>query len=154
MKPVLVLCWTILGLLLALPAHARTAYQNDAEIGNAARAAFEEILDLWRADRYDDLYERTTNHGRTAREDFARRLADAPHKPACCWQKLQDVSVQVESDDVAVVRAKVGLEDTGGTIYKTRSYRMVRRGDRWQLPQADIFALAGSAKKKGKQHRR
>ncbi|GAM09895.1 hypothetical protein OR1_02177 [Geobacter sp. OR-1] len=141
--------------LSSVSAFARSAYQTDSEASTAARAAFEEILDLWRADRYDDLYDRTQHGGKTAKEDFARKLGNATFKPACCWQKMQDVSVHVENDDIAVVRAKVGLEGDGDIQYKTRSYRMVREGDIWRISQSDLFSLAGAKAKKKvyKKHR-
>jgi hypothetical protein len=137
-------------LLPALPVQGRTVYQNDAEMSNAARQAFEETLDIWRAGRFDELYERTHISGRISREEFARKLENAARKPACCWQKLQDVSARVERDDLVVVKAKVGLEGGGDIEYRTRSYRLVHEGDRWKISQADIFNLAGTkGKKKG-----
>jgi hypothetical protein len=132
-------------------AFAKNSYQTDTEAISSARAAFEQILDLWRDGRYNDLYELTQRSGKSAKEDFAKKLENGSYKPACCWQKMQDVSVHIENDDFAVVRAKIGLEGGGDTTFKTRSYKLVREGDVWRISQSDLFSLAGAKKsKKGK----
>lgn len=130
----------------------RNTNQTDAEAASAAKASLEQILDLWREGRYDDLYERTQRSGKTAKEDFGRKLEDGTYKPACCWQKLQDVSVHLENDAFAVVRAKIGLEGGSDITFKTRSYKLVKEGDVWRISQSDLFSLAGA--KKGKKARK
>jgi hypothetical protein len=134
-------------------AFAKSAYQTDSEAASSAKASFEQILDLWREGRYNDLYERTQRSGKSAKEDFAKKLENGTFKPACCWQKMQDVSVHIENDDFAVVKAKIGLEGGGDITFKTRSYKLVREGDVWRISQSDLFALAG-AKKSKKGHRK
>lgn len=125
---------------------ARSSHQSDAEAATAARADLERTLDMWRNGEYDDLYERTQRSGKTAKEDFASKLENATYKPACCWQKIQDVTVHIENATFAVVRAKIGLEGSGEVIYKTRSYKLVREGDVWRVSQTDLFSLAGAKK--------
>jgi hypothetical protein len=127
---------------------AKSVYQSDAEASSSARADFETILDLWRDGRYDDLYERTQRSGKTAKEDFSLKLGNATYKPACCWQKMQEVSVHIENNDFATVRAKIGLEGSGEIKFKTRSYKLVREGNVWRISQSDIFSLAGAKAKK------
>jgi hypothetical protein len=155
MKNLLIVFVLAIAAFFTSDASARSAYHSDAELSSSARSAFEEILDLWRAGSYDQLYDRTRLSDKTAREDFVAKLENASHKPACCWQKLQDVTVHVENDDMAVIRAKVGLEGTSGVTYKTRSYRLIRERDHWRISQADIFSLAGAkkAKKGSRRHR-
>ena len=146
----------VLSLLLLpafRPAEGKTLYRTDAELSDEARQAFGEILDLWRDGRYDELFERTRASGKLAREDFARRLENAPRKPACCWQKLQDVSVRVEKDNKVEVRAKVGLEGGGDIEFKTRSFKLVKERDRWRISQADLFSLAAAKARKRHKHR-
>lgn len=153
MKNLLIIFVLGITAFFASDASARSAYQTDAELSSSARSAFEEILDLWRAGSYDQLYDRTRLTDKMAKEDFAAKMETASQKPACCWQKLQDVSVHVENDDIAVIRAKVGMEGASGVKYKTRSYRLTRERDRWHISQADLFYLAG-AKKAKKGHRK
>src|SRR5512137_436337 len=80
----------LLGVWVTPPARAA-----DAVLEAEVRRGFEEILDLWRDGRYDDLYARTRPGGKITRESFRARLAAAPLRPACCWEKLQDVTVRV-----------------------------------------------------------
>lgn len=148
MRNLLIILAAVGVVVFVSTASARSTYQTDAELSSSAKSAFEEILDLWRAGSYDALYDRTRLADKTAREDFAAKLENASRKPACCWQKLQDVSVHVENDDMAVIRAKVGLEGSSGITYKTRSYRLIREHDRWRISQSDLFSLAGAKKAK------
>jgi hypothetical protein len=155
MKNLLIVFALGIAALFTADAWARSSYQSDAELSSSARSAFEEILDLWRAGSYEGLYDRTRLSDKMAREDFVAKLENASYKPACCWQKLQDVTVHIENDDMAVIRAKVGLEGSTGIKYKTRSYRLIRERDLWRISQADIFSLAGAkkAKKGSRKHR-
>jgi len=126
----------------------RSPYLSDEELKDGARQGFEQILDLWRDGKYGDIYERTTHSGTETKERFTARLAAAPLKPACCWEKMQDVTVSVKGDSTVMVRAKVGLEGSGGTEFKTRSFKLVREDGVWKMYQADILTLSGAAKKK------
>ncbi len=137
-------------LLFAIPVRAHSPYQSDTEIVTGAQSAFEEILDLWRAGKYDELFERTRGNGKLAKEDFARRLERATLKPACCWQKVQNLSVHVENDDLAAVRATVGLEGGPEIEFKTRTFKLYRERGRWRIGQTDILSLAGASKKKSR----
>ncbi|MBI5657020.1 MAG: hypothetical protein HZC44_09520 [Geobacter sp.] len=137
-------------LLFAIPVRAHSPYQSDTEIVTDSQKAFEEILDLWRAGKYDELYERTRGNGKVAKEDFARRLERATLKPACCWQKVQNLSVHVESDDLASIRATVGLEGGPEIEFKTRTFKLYREKGRWCIGQTDILSLAGTSKKKSR----
>ena len=130
------------------PVQGKTPYLPDEELKTGARQGFEQILDLWREGKYGDIYERTTLSGKETKERFTARLAAAPLKPACCWEKMQDVTVSAKGDSAVVVRAKVGLEGSGGTEFKTRSFKLVREDGRWKMSQTDILTLSGAAKKK------
>jgi len=130
------------------PVQGKTPYLPDEELKTQARQGFEQILDLWREGKYGDIYERTTLSGKETKERFTARLAAAPLKPACCWEKMQDVTVSAKGDSAVMVRAKVGLEGGGGTEFKTRSFKLVREDGMWKMSQADILTLSGAAKKK------
>jgi hypothetical protein len=75
-------------------------------------------------------------------------LAAAPLKPACCWEKMQDVTVSVKGDSTVMVRAKVGLEGGMKNESKTRAFKLVKEDGVWKMSQADILSLSGAAKKK------
>jgi hypothetical protein len=110
------------------------------------RRDFESVLDLWRDGRYGELYKRTCATGRQSREAFIRRIAAAARRPACCWEKLQDVKVTVNKGNKATLHARVGLESShGATEYCTRSFRLTKAGGSWKPALSDILSLAGKA---------
>ena len=142
--------WLTMALVAGLfsPVQAKTPYMPDEEVQAEARKGFEQILDLWRDGKYRELYERTTRSGKETRERFIARLAGAPFKPACCWEKMQDVSVSVKKEDAVSVRARIGLEGAVEKEYKTRSFKLVKEDGVWKISQADLLGLSGASKKK------
>ena len=142
-----------LTLMLALAsvhtAMGKTPYMTSEELQSESRRGFEEILDLWRDGRFEELYNRTMAGGRTSKEQFAKKLASAERKPACCWEKMQEVKVSVKNDSTVTLRAKVGFEGgQAGTDYTTRSFRLQKEDGVWCISQSDILSLAGAAGKK------
>jgi hypothetical protein len=138
------LCGTILCLnpKIALP----SSDSNGESTELAIRKDFETNLDLWRDGRYEELYERTYSEGSRSRNTFIRKLTAAKRKPACCWEKLQDVSVSKGSEKNATLHARVGLENRFGTTeYSTRSFRMKQENGVWKPAMSDILSLAGKA---------
>ncbi len=141
-------------LLLALvttlfcPVLAESAYPADAGLAAEARQGLEEILDLWRDGKYAELYERTTESGKETKERFINRLIAAPLKPACCWEKMQDVRVTVKKENVVAIRAKIGLEGGVANEYKTRSFKLMKEDGVWKISQTDILNIAGATKAK------
>ena len=129
----------------------KSRYLPDGELQGEARKGFEQILDLWRDGKYGELYDRTTGSGKETRERFVSRLADAPLKPACCWEKMQDVTVSAKQADAVTIRARIGLEGGMGTEYKTRSFKLLKEDGVWKVSRSDILALSGDAKKKKRQ---
>jgi len=140
----------MLLLALACPLHGRTAPPSDPQLAAEAIRGLEAILDLWRDGNYRLLYERTNVAGRESRERFTRKLAaNSSRRPACCWEKLQDVSVSARGGDTVMVRGRFGLEGgPGGTEYVTRSVRLDREDGIWKVSQSDILALAGAKRKR------
>ncbi|QWV92872.1 hypothetical protein KP004_17100 [Geomonas oryzisoli] len=109
---------------------------------------FEAILDLWRDGRYEELYQRTSG-GKDGKEKFANRLASAPRKPACCWEKIQEPRVSLKSGKSAVVQARLGFEvSTPGTEFVTKSIHLKREGSGWSIAQSDLYSLADLTSKK------
>jgi hypothetical protein len=139
---------SLLLLLAVTPAWPAAARQtaNDESVKNEAVRGFEEILDLWREGNYAALFERTI--GKDTRETFARRLQNAPLKPACCWEKMQGATATVKSTTSVTVKATLGFDGPGNTEYKTKSFKLLKEGDVWQVNRAELLTLAEA--KKGK----
>lgn len=136
-------------LVLTCPLHARATEPADPRLAAEAARGLEEILDLWRDGNYRLLYERTNASGHESREGFARKLANAPRRPACCWEKLQEVAVTVRRGGSVTVRGRFGLDGgRGGTEYVTRSVRLDREEGVWKASQSDLLSLAGAKRKR------
>jgi len=151
----LILCFCC-GMMLWLPPHTLAAAPDPAtqQAERKIRRDFEIVLDLWRDGRYDELYERTYASGKHSRESFTRRIAAAGRKPACCWEKLQDVSVSPGQTGKATLHARIGLENSrGATEYCTRSFRMINDGETWKPARSEILSLAGKAAAKSSVYR-
>lgn len=130
-------------ILAAVPATAATPYLTDQEIAAQAQRDFSAALDLWRDGRYEELYERTGDNSMT-RERFVQLLSSASRRPACCWEKLQEVKVKATGSGRATIHAKVGLELPGsGTEYATRSFKLENEDGIWKMQAADILSLSG-----------
>jgi len=134
------------------PAQARrqkqVQYQSPSGGEQEVLRDFEKILDLWRDGRYAELYDRTSG-GKEGKERFAKRLASAPRKPACCWEKMQEARVSLKNDRAATLRAKLGFEGSvSGTEFVTKGIKLRRDENAWVISQSDLFSLANLAKKR------
>ena len=138
-------------LALSLPL-AVAARQQTGEVDGLKAAAvrgFEEILDLWRAGNFGELYNRTLISGKDTRESFSKRMATAPLKPSCCWEKMQEVAVSVRSPTSVVIRAKLGLDGPGEMEYKTKSFKLNLEDGTWRIARSEILSIAEAKKSKG-----
>lgn len=108
-----------------------------------ARRGFEEILDLWRGENHEALYYRLVHSSRSTLGTFADQLNHSGRKPACCWEKLQDVSTTFISRSRVDLSATLGIEVEGvGTRFVTRTFSLIQEGGVWKLPEVDVITLA------------
>jgi hypothetical protein len=131
--------WAALLLLVSGPATGADSSSTAA----AARWGFEQILDLWRAENYEELYDRLEHPPDRGWDYFAQRIVYASRLPACCWEKLQDVKTAVLDDDTVTISARVGFEGEGvGTRFVVRDFTLHRRAGVWTLPMEVVLDLA------------
>ncbi len=142
------LMFVLLGLLL-LTAGSVAAARDDAAAQDEVKLGFEQILNFWRDDRFEELYARTYG-GKMTREAFVKRFADSSLKPTCCWDKLQGVNVTVQTASKATLHGTVGLETAVGGETKTKSFKLSKEGGVWRVSQSELVALAGAPHKKKK----
>jgi hypothetical protein len=147
MRIAAVLLATALFVAMACLVMAKGITVTDEGIQKEAAKGFEQLLDLWRDGRYDELYDRTFGGGES-RERFAARLAAAPLKPACCWEMMQDVKVSAGKGNRATLKARIGLEGGVNGDSATRSFRLIKEDGVWKASRSEIISLSGSAKKK------
>ena len=115
----------------------------------AMELAMSETLDLWRNGSYDQLFERLSHRGRTSREQFVKKMREAPLHPACCWQKMENFRVLNEKKTTVTVYVKIGLEGTPTqNDSSTREFKLSYEGGGWKMQLNDLYALAGVSGKK------
>ena len=142
----LLIILSLLQLLFVLPqAQAR----DDRGVEKDVQQGMEEILTLWRDGRFEELYARTSG-GKMTREAFVKRFAESSLKPTCCWDKLQDVRVTVQTASKATLHGTVGLESAVGSETKTKSFKLTREDGAWRINQSELVSLVGAAHKKKK----
>ncbi len=148
MRKLIALLIVAMVVCVICPAQGKTPYLSDEEMKTEARQGLEKILDLWRDGKYGEVYERTISSGKETKEHFISRLSSAPLKPACCWEKMQDVTVNVKKENIVMVHAKIGLEGGMAHEYKTRSFKLVNEDGIWKISSSEIINLSGATKKK------
>ena len=142
MKRLVLLFVSLMAFFVAMPVFARQEAKNPDSVKTEAVSAFEQILDLWRAGDYGSLYDKTMVNGKDTKESFSKRMSRARLKPSCCWEKMQDVVVQIKSSNSLVVRAKIGLDSPGEMEYKTKSFKMTNEFGEWRIARSEILSLA------------
>ncbi len=154
MKRLVLLSVAFMSLLFVMPAAAKREIADSEALKAGAVKGFEQILDLWRAGNYGELYNRTLANGKETRETFSKRMATAQLKPSCCWEKMQDVVANVKSPTAVVIRAKIGLDAPGEMEYKTKSFKLVNEFGEWRIARTELLSLAEVKKsKKSGKHR-
>ena len=151
MKRLVILLVVMISLGAVLPLWAKQKVEDAEAVRTEAVRGLEEILDLWRAGNFSELYRRSLISGKDTKESFTRRMATSHLKPSCCWEKMQDVAVSIKSSESVVIRAKLGLDGPGEMEYKTKSFKLNREDGAWRISRAEILALA-EAKQKKKRH--
>jgi len=138
-KPGLLLGAAMLSLLVCTTA---APFTPDA-VGASARQGFEQILDLWRSEDYEGLYGRLEHPPEQGWDYFAQRIVYGSRIPACCWEKLQEVTVRVIDQDRVTINARVGFEVEGvGTRFVAGDFHLRRKGGIWKLPLQVVLDLS------------
>lgn len=144
--------------LAFLANHNAYALTNDkeAEKITQVKSAFNEIVDLWHEQKFDEIYDRFANREKStvSREKFIRRMTDEKKRLACCWQKVQDVKVKLYSSGKAVVSAKLGFEDQANKVdYVAAEIPIYLKDEMWKVKAKDMLANAPDLPKyKSKKH--
>jgi|AMWB02.1.fsa_nt_gi hypothetical protein len=143
MKELLFLATVLVTCLLPFDAHASDAHIVREQVKAEARRGFEEILQLWRDESYEALYERLTHTPGSDFWNFADQMNHSGRKPDCCWERLQDVSVTFINPARVALSAKLGIEVEGmGTRFMVKTFTLVKEGGLWKIPEKDVIDLA------------
>jgi len=147
------ICCLLVFCTQVIPVNAGT---DPYSLSNAISAP----LDLWRESWIDQLYDRLGNHGKTTKAQFVEMLKGSTIRPACCWQKMDNIKVLSENGTEATVSAKIGMEvtkyifaesynsiqKTCTTVeYITSEFKLNNEGGIWKMQLKDIFSLRNAA---------
>jgi hypothetical protein len=99
------------------------------QIAFAAQRGFEHILQLWKDQRFAELYEFGTFASQVdiSPEAFVRYMSYAPRTLQCCWLLLQHVESRVVAPDTVYVRARVGFKNKEFLVLRGQN-RFLARG--------------------------
>jgi hypothetical protein len=163
--------WCHLGLVgvLALslgigpgPGEAQEVTADDLRrIAFSAQRGFEHILQLWKDQRFAELYEFGTfaSQADLSPEAFERYMSYATRTLQCCWLMLQNVESRIVALDTVYVKARIGFKNREFLVLRGHQ-RFLARGfaeqetltfavrweePRWRLDLFRILALSGVA---------
>ena len=143
MKLILLLSLVLITCVSSTGSWADDSFRHQQEVLGEARQGFEQILDLWRQEQYNALYDRLVPAPGSSRWNFIDQLNHSGRRPACCWEKLQEVTSDYLDDTSVLITARLGIEVEGfGTRFVTRTFRLVKKRGIWKLPETDIISLA------------
>jgi hypothetical protein len=130
-------------------------------IAFAAQRGFERILQLWKDQRFAELYEFGTFASQVdlSPEAFERYMSYASRTLQCCWLLLQNVESRVVAPDTVYVRARVGFKNKEFLMMRGQHHYIARgfaeqetltfpvrwEAARWRIDLFRILALSGVA---------
>jgi hypothetical protein len=126
-----------------------------------AERSFTHIVELWKDQRFDDLYEVGTfaSQSDISPEGFSRYMSYATRDLQCCWRMLQDVQTTVDIPERAYIRARLGFKNKEYLVWRGQD-RYVARGfaeeetltfvlqyerQQWRIDLFRILELSGIA---------
>ena len=133
------------------------------EVVQGALQALKAVVDLWRDQKFDDLYELGTvqSRGQFSKEQFIELMKNSNKKLQCCWATMQDPQGFFESPTQVAVQAKLGYENFQNTKYATpdrdaesaqwvisssfdsQTFLMVLQQERWRIDLTEILLASG-----------
>ncbi len=143
MRLILLVSIALAAGLISAGSWAANAAVGRSQVEAEALRGFEEVLELWRGENYDELYYRLIPSAGSDIWKFVDLMNHSGRKPACCWEKMQDVKLTYVDQKRVGITAKMGIEVEGvGTRFVTRTFSIVEEEGVWKIPEADIISLA------------
>src|SRR5713101_4088980 len=128
-------------------------------IAFTAQRGFEHILQLWKDQRFAELYEFGTFASQVdlSPEAFERYMSYATRTLQCCWLLLQHVESRIVAPDTVYVKARVGFKNKeflvlrgqhhfiarGFAEQETLTFAVPWEEARWRIDLFRILALSG-----------
>ena len=114
------------------------------EIKRLSERDFDSIINLWRDEKYEELYEYGTlsSHVRISKEGFIRGMRHKKFKLMCCGDAAREIDVIYKSPTVVYVKAKMGYKNhLNKEAFRHETFRLVFEGGKWKTDIARILKL-------------
>jgi hypothetical protein len=113
-------------------------------IESDATDAFNMMFGLWKAGKYENLYEYGSrkSHASISKENFVIRMRKKSYELASSWETIRDREAEVASRKLVYMKAKIGYRSKGGvgdTKFRTETYRLELEGERWRIDLSKIL---------------
>lgn len=117
------------------------------EIKRLAERDFDSIINLWNAEKYEELYGYGTlsGHVRISKEDFIRRMRQKKFKLMCCGDAAREIEVIYKSPTVVYVKAKMGYKNhINKEAFRHETFRLTFEDGKWRIDLLKILKAPDS----------
>ena len=134
----------LVGLMPSLAFAGGLTATEKKKIESDATGAFDMMFGLWKAGKYEDLYEYGSrkSHTSISKENFVTKMRKKSYELASSWETIRDLEAEVASRKLVYIRAKIGYRSkkgVGDTKFRTETYRLELGGDRWRIDLSKIL---------------
>ena len=134
----------LVGLMPSLAFAGGLTATEKKKIESDATGAFDMMFGLWKAGKYEDLYEYGSrkSHTSISKENFVIKIKKKSYELASSWETIREIEAEVSSRKLVYIRAKIGYRSkkgVGDTKFCTETYRLELGGDRWRIDLSKIL---------------
>lgn len=121
---------------------------NIRKIESEVMDTFTTIISLWKAGKFEALYEYGTlsNKTKMAKETFVSRMGNQTWGLAPSWETIRDIDIKVDikHPTSAYASARIGYKAKigGDTIFRTETYRFILENGTWKIDLSKILKAA------------
>jgi len=140
-----ILLFLVFGLVNVTAAKRGKTPSVDAdETKRFAERDFDSIINLWRDEKYEELYDYGTlsSHVRISKEAFIRGMKQKKFKLMCCGDAAREIDVIYKSPTVVYVKAKMGYKNhLNKEAFRHETFRLVFEEGKWKTDIMQIMKL-------------
>jgi len=113
-------------------------------IESAAEETLKEIIDLWKNNKFEELYEygSRTSKVSLSKEKFVDGMRKKYWGLASSWETIRDIESDVRSSTSVYVKAKIGFKPKAGgdSKFVTETFTMILEGGKWRTGLSKILS--------------
>ncbi len=126
---------------------AKRGKTPSADVDETKRLAerdFDSIINLWRDEKYEELYEYgiLSSHVRISKEGFIRGMKQKKFKLMCCGDAAREIDAIYKSPTVVYVKAKIGYKNHINKVaFRHETFKLVFEDGKWRTDIMQILKL-------------